>query len=140
MSTPGWVLRLTWCGADAGGQGVAQDMLVAVVEGEGSGHAEPLPGGQARVRAAGEGDVLAQAVGQGLVGRPRGQDVLPLCRGCHDCQTARKKTPDGGEGASASMSVMLGSTVGMGCVWTRRDGLSTGSYLSWSSGRAPCRE
>lgn len=91
-----WVLELTLCQADAGSKGVAQDVLLAVVEGEGAGHAQPLPGRQAGVRAAGEGDVLVQAVGQGVVGRPRDQGVLAVSRGCHSCGRVRK-TPGTGE-------------------------------------------
>lgn len=95
VGTPVWVLELTRCQADASGQGVAQDVFLAVVEGEGTCHAQPLPGGQAGVRAAGEGDVLAQAVGQGLVGGPRRQDVIPLSGGCHGCRMVRKFPPPG---------------------------------------------
>lgn len=72
------MLALTSCWADAGGQGVAQDMLVAVEEGKGTCHRELLPRRWPRVRAPREGDVLAQAVGQGLVGCARHHRVFPL--------------------------------------------------------------
>lgn len=76
--TRGWVLALTLCRANAGGQGVAQDVLVAVEEGEGASHREPLPRRGPGVRAPREGDVLPQAVGQGLVGSARGHHIFPL--------------------------------------------------------------
>lgn len=34
-----WVLELTLCQADMGSEGIAQDVLLAIIEGEGAGHA-----------------------------------------------------------------------------------------------------
>lgn len=146
-------MELTSCRADAGSKCVAQDVLLAVVEGEGTRHVQALPGEQAGVRAAGEGDVLPQAVGQGLVGGARNQDVLPLSRGCRSCWTARETPSDVGEPASAEMllgccepqwerggfGLLQAGHTGM-ALEKLNPGLSMGSYLSWSSGRAPCRE
>lgn len=66
---------------------------MAIVEGKGTCHAQLLDGGQAAagVWAAHHRDVLAQAVGQGLVGGTRGEDVVAVSRGRHGCKGNSRK-------------------------------------------------